>query len=145
MSHHLVILKRPYLDAIVSGRKQIESRFWKTRRAPFGMVDVGDTLFLKASSGPVCATAKVGAVKRFEELDAVRLSEIKRRYNNEIGGSEQYWASKRHCRYGLLVWLKDVRAIPPMRIDKKDWRAWVVLTEREDFGLLQEGIIAVAP
>jgi len=36
-----------------------------------------------------------------------------------------------------LVWLKDVRTIEPVRIHKKDWRAWVVLTEKENFGLLK--------
>jgi hypothetical protein len=36
-----------------------------------------------------------------------------------------------------LVWLEDVKSIKPVRINKKDWRAWVVLTEKEEFGLLK--------
>jgi len=71
-----VILKKPSLAAILDGRKQIESRFTRTRRAFRGRVEAGDRLFLKQSSGP--------------------------------------------------VW-----------IDKKDWRAWVVLSDRKDFGLLR--------
>ena len=54
---HLVILKKPYLEAILSGRKTIESRFTKTKRPPFGQIEAGDRLFLKLSSGPVCGTA----------------------------------------------------------------------------------------
>ena len=53
---HLVILKKPYLNMILEGKKRIELRLHKTRRPAFGHVFAGDRLFLKASSGPVCAT-----------------------------------------------------------------------------------------
>jgi len=138
-NYHLVILKKPYLDAILSGRKQIESRFTKTRRPAFGRVFPGDKLFLKESGGPVCAMATVAAVKNFENLTPRRISEIKQQYHRHIGGSDELWQSKMDSRFGFLVWLKDVRAIEPVRISKKDWRAWVVLTEKENFGLLKIG------
>ena len=51
----------------------------------------------------------------------------------------EYWQKKADCKFGFLVWLKDVRAIEPVRIHKTDWRAWVVLTEKENFGLLKTG------
>lgn len=134
---HLVILKKPYLDAILEDRKQIESRFTRTRQHAFGQVLPGDKLFLKESSGPVCATAIVTAVKNFENLTPEKILEIKHRYKNDITGNDQYWQSKMDCKFALLVWLKDARAIEPVRIHKKDWRAWVVLTEKENFGLLK--------
>ena len=134
---HLVILKKPYLDAILAGRKQIESRFIKTRHHGFGRVGAGDRLFLKLSSGPVCATATAAAVKNFEDLTPEQILGLKHRYNQHIGGDEQYWCSKMNCRFGFLVWLKDVEPIEPVWINKKDWRAWVVLSEKENFGLLK--------
>jgi len=130
-------LKKPYLDAILEGRKQIESRFTKTKRYAFGRTLPGDKLFLKESSGPVCATAIVTAVKKFENLTPEKILEIKKQYNNDIAGSDQYWLSKMDSKFALLVWLKGARAIDPVRIHKKDWRAWVVLTEKENFGLLK--------
>lgn len=136
-NYHLVILKKPYLDLILGGTKRIESRFTKTRRYTFGRILLGDKLFLKVSSGPVCAIATVAAVKNFDNLTPKQILELKQRYNHYIGGSEKYWHSKMSCTFGFLVWLKDVRAIEPVRIRKKDWRAWVVLTEKEDFGLLK--------
>jgi len=136
---HLVILKKPYLDAILASSKTIESRFTKTKRSYFGRVLPGDKLFLKESSGPVCATAKVAAVKNFENLTPQQIIEIKQQYNHYIKGSEEYWRSKADCRFGVLVWLKDVEPIEPVRIRKKDWRAWVVLTVKENFGLLKNG------
>jgi len=138
--YHLVILKKPYLDAILEGQKQIESRFTRTKGYAFGKVLPGDKLFLKVSSGPVYAIATVAAVKNFENLTPTQIIELKQRYNHCIVGSEEYWRSKMNCRFGFLAWLKDARAIEPMRIHKKDWRAWVILTEKEDFGLLKMGL-----
>jgi len=136
-NYHLVILKKPYLDAIFSGRKRIESRLTKTRRYAFGRVLAGDKLFLKLSSGPVCATATVAVAKNFQNLTPKQIIKIKQQYNCYIIGSDEYWRSKSNCRFGFLIWLKDVKSIEPVRISKKDWRAWVVLTEKENFGLLK--------
>ena len=112
--YHLVILKKPYLEAILAGRKKVESRLTKTKRPYFEQVDVGDKLFLKVSSGPVCATATVSAVKTFEDLTPQKITEIKQRYNHLILGAEE-----------------------PVRINKKDWRAWVLLTNKQNFNLLK--------
>jgi hypothetical protein len=131
MTNHLVILKKPYLDAILAGQKRIESHYVS------GGVLPGDKLFLKVSSGPVCATATVAAVKNFQNLTPKQIIEIKEQYNHYIKGSNEYWQSKSDCRFGFLVWLEDVKSIKPVQINKKDWRAWVVLTKKEDFGLLK--------
>jgi len=139
-NYHLVILKKPYLDAILAGRKKVESRFTRARRYAFGRVLAGDKLFLKESSGLVCATAAVAVVKNFENLTPKQIIEIKQQYNHDIIGSDEYWRSKSNCRFGFLVWLKDVKSIEPVRIHKKDWRGWVVLTEKENFGLLKMDI-----
>ena len=133
---HLAILKKPYLDAILDGRKPVESRFTITKRSPFGQIYPGDKIFFKQSSGPVCATASVVKVKSFENLTPAKVLEIKAKYNHLILGSDEYWQSKSCCRFGLLVWLKDVKPIEPVMINKKDWRAWVVLNSRENYGLL---------
>jgi len=137
-NHHLVILKKPYLEAIIEGQKRVESRFTKTRRPHFGQIYPGDEIFLKLSSGPVCATATAAAVKYFENLTPKQILQLKQRYNHLICGSDNYWQSKAGCKFGFLVWLESVRAIKPICISKRDWRAWVVLTERENFGLLKK-------
>jgi ASC-1-like (ASCH) protein len=134
-NYHLVILKKPYLDAILAGRKTIESRLTRTRHHFFGQVQAGDKLFLKVSSGPVCAAATVAAVKCFENLTPQQIGDIKRRYNHYIQADEQYWQSKADCRFGFLARLKNIEPIEPRQIRKKDWRAWVVLTAKENFGL----------
>jgi ASC-1-like (ASCH) protein len=139
-NHHLVILKKPYLDAILAGRKTIESRFLKTRHSPFGRVAAGDRLFLKVSSGPVCATAVVAAAENFENLTPKQIAAIKEKHNCQICGSDEYWQNIADCRFGILAWLKDVKTIKPVYISKKDWRGWVVLTDKKNFGLLKSNI-----
>ena len=77
MNHHLAILKKQYLDAILAGRKTIESRLYQTKQKWLSQVNTGDKIFLKASSGPVMATAIVDKVKYFENLTAGRLLKCK--------------------------------------------------------------------
>jgi ASC-1-like (ASCH) protein len=106
MNHyHLVILKRPYLRAILESRKKIELRLLRSRHHGFARVFDGDKLFLKESSGPVCATAAVEAVKNYENLTPEKILEIKQQYNHQIGGIDEYWQSKMDCKFGFLVWL----------------------------------------
>jgi ASC-1-like (ASCH) protein len=134
---HLVIVKKEYVEAILDGRKTIESRFTMNRRAYWKKILYGDRLFIKQSSGPVYAVAEVTKVRYYEGLTAKRVEQIKKKYNHLISGEDEYWRSKRNCRYSVLVWLGKVEPIEPVWIDKRDWRAWVVLTEQENFGLLK--------
>lgn len=136
MNHHLVILKKPYLERILSGQKTIELRLTRSKHPAFRRVAPGDRLFLKISAGPVCATATVAQVKYYEDLTPERIVDIKQRYNDQIMGGDAIWQAKMDCRYGFLVWPTEIRRIEPIRIDKKDWRAWVVLASGKDFGLL---------
>jgi ASC-1-like (ASCH) protein len=136
MNYHLVILKKPYIDALLAGRKTIESRFYQTRHKWLSQVNPGDKLFLKASSGPVMATATVSSVKNFDNLTPRQITELKEQFNQQILGDEQYWREKTSSRFGILVWLKDIKPITPRFIRKFDWRAWVVLSKTEHFGLI---------
>lgn len=136
MNTHLVILKKAYLDLVLSGEKTIESRLTRAKTAAFGRVQVGDTLFLKASGGPVGATAAVAEVKYYPNLTRSQIVRIRQRYGREIGGSDAIWEALMDRKCGFLVWLADVRPIEPVRIEKKDCRAWVVLRVGKDFGLL---------
>ena len=140
---HLVILRKEYVEAILKGRKTIESRFTMNRREYWKKILYGDRLFIKQSSGPVCATAEVMKVQYYEGLTVERIEQIKKKYNHLISGEDEYWRSKKDCRYGVLVWLGKVEPIEPVRIDKRDWRAWVVLSKKEDFGLLSNSTLSI--
>jgi len=119
MRKHLAIVKSKYLKALIDGQKTIEARLTKTRRQPFGQIDVGDFVYLKRASGPICATAKVAEVKIYENLDSSEIGKIKKLYNKQICGNEAYWQSKSDSRYALLVCLKGIKKIAPVNINKK--------------------------
>jgi ASC-1-like (ASCH) protein len=136
MNHHLAILKKQYLNAILAGRKTIESRLYQTKQKWLSQVKAGDKIFLKVTSGHVMATATVDKVKYFGNLTTEQIAQMQKQYNKQILGDEQYWQEKANSRYGVLVWLKDVQPIPHLSIKKLDWRAWVVLTPKENFGLV---------
>ena len=136
-NYHLAILKQSYLNAILEGSKVVESRLTKTRRAPLGRIEAGDKIFFKVSSGAVCAVGVVADVKSFTCLTPAKVVELKEQYNHLVLGDDDYWVGKADSKFAVLVWLKDVRVIEPIRISKKDWRAWVVLTEKNNFGLLE--------
>jgi len=138
VNYHLVILKKAYLDLILDGTKSVELRLTKTRCAPSGQISIGDKLFLKISSGPVCARATVNRIKEFTNLTKEKMNKLKKQYNHLICGRDDYWQKKGECSFGVLVWLKDVRPIEPVEINKKDWRAWVILTKALNYGLLKK-------
>lgn len=74
-------------------------------------------------------------------LTPQKICQIKRRYGDKIAGEQNYWLSISRCSYCSLIWLEDVRQIRPIRINKKDRRSWVILTKKEDFGLLKANFI----
>jgi ASC-1-like (ASCH) protein len=132
---HLVILKKHYLDKILDGSKTVESRLLKAAFAPFGFVSAGDRLFFKQSSGPVCAVAQAADVREFRDLTPAKISALKAEFNHLVLGGDDYWNLKSDSRFAIFIWLKDIKRIKPVWINKKDWRAWVVLTDRDNFGL----------
>ena len=137
-NYHLVILKKPYMDAILAGRKTIESRFTRSRYSFISRVQKGDMLFLKESAGPVRGKARVSRARHFEDLTPAKMNDIKKQYSKNILGSDEHWKGKAGCRFGFLAWLEDVRPMKPTEIEKRDWRSWVVLTPEENFGLLKD-------
>jgi len=84
----------------------------------------------------VVARAQAATIKQFSELTPQAIAKLKTEYNARIGGDDEYWQLKADSKYATLIKLKNVETIPPRRIYKKDWRAWVVLKKPNDFGLL---------
>ena len=133
---HLAILKRPYLNAVIDHSKTIEMRLTKTRTVPFGRITKGDRLYLKASAGPILATATVARVLEKQNLTPKRIAALQNRYNKHICAPPAHWAAKADCKYACLIWLKDVIPMTtPRNIQKRDQRPWVILTKEENFNL----------
>ena len=130
---HVAILKPGYIDAILDGRKTIESRLTKTMQPPHGKIMEGERLFLKASGGPFMATAIAGGVLSFTDLDPVAVQQLREQYDEPICGDDAYWDTKRDSKYATLIELTKVEPIavgPPYKVAYM--KAWYVLDEDRD-------------
>lgn len=125
---HLAIVDRVTAQRLLSGQKRIESRFSKSRRAPFGRVVRGDILLFKLSGGQTLGMSEAMLVKEYDRLDRDALDRIRRRHGKWICAPEAYWRARRFCRYGTLIWLGPLRPPPEsFRPPRQYGNGWVVL------------------
>jgi len=127
MQHHLAILYRTYVDAILAGEKSIECRLSRMGNIPQSVVQPGDLIWFKERSGPVRAVASAKLVRRFDRLNPDRVDWLRRRVNPGVAAPASFWRQYRDARVGVLIWLDNVCALTPFWVRKNDRRAWVVL------------------
>jgi hypothetical protein len=126
--HHLVVLHKRYLNALLAGVKRIECRLSAVKRSPYGAVAPGDLLWLKLPSRPVHAVARAGACRYRELHRACDLEELARRHADLIRAEPAFFAgAARWARFASLIWIETILAIRPLAVSKSDKRAWVVL------------------
>jgi hypothetical protein len=126
---HLAVFVEPYLQYVLDGKKTVESRFGIHRRPPFGHVREGDILLLKRSGGPVTGICLVGQVW-FYELDPKSWRKIKQEFSISLCAQDpDFWHQRRAASFATLMLIKDVRAVTPFDIPKKDRRGWVMLKD----------------
>ncbi len=104
-AEHVAIVTPQLGAALAAGRKRIESRFFTTRRVPFGRVARHDTIHFKLSGGPVIGRCRVARVVFYRDLTPGGIDAIRRRYNHAILAPRSYWQARRNSRYGVLIWL----------------------------------------
>ena len=129
MQHHLAILAKGWIDPILEGAKTIESRFTKVRCAPYGKVNTGDLVYMKACRGPVKGHFTVAAV--YNLTDAI----VDQIYDKH---SEKILVNTCDCdtpplkwyfsRYATLIHVTDVVAYGnPFPYKQKGRSAWLLL------------------
>ena len=134
MKYHLGVFTHGWIDLILEGWKTIESRFTKTRCAPFGLVQEGDVLYLKESGGHILGMATVAKVETFEDLTPEKKQALFKEhhraifYNIWIQSIDEMPEKWKTAKHATLIHLKDVvRFKTPVAFKKNDRRAWVVL------------------
>lgn len=127
---HLAVLTEPYLSLLILELKTIESRFSKTRRAPWQCVSSGDLILLKRLSGPVVGLAEVGTVWECEIGGDRPLTGIRAEFGKRICAEEAFWAGCNQARYATLMQIRRICAVKDIQCDKRDRRGWVVLRGR---------------
>jgi len=115
------------LDKIISGDKVVEGRFHQVKTIPFGRVNEGDVIFLKETSGPVKGYITVKNVKYYAHPSIMTIGEILEKYGDKLCIDQSFRDKALRANYITLIFIDKVYAITPIRISKRDRRAWVVL------------------
>jgi hypothetical protein len=124
---HLAILAEPFLSLVLEGRKTIESRFTRTRCAPFDRIRRGDIIMLKQVGGPVRGLA-LAKEAWFFDLHHRSIETIRRQYYRPICADDEFWEQKRGASYATLIELAEAVSIGAIPFSKRDRRGWVSLT-----------------
>lgn len=135
---HLAIVnkKRKIIKKILQKEKIIESRWYKTKRAPWNKINKNDTIYFKNSGEPVIIKAIVDKVIYFSDLNIEKLKYILNTYHKEIGFNKDkikscvdLYCDKKYC---ILVFLKNPKEIKPFQIDKTGFglmSAWITIND----------------
>jgi hypothetical protein len=126
---HLGVFIEPFLEAILDGRKTIESRFGVHRSPPFDRVQPGDLILLKRSGGPVVGIALAGEATYYH-LDSDVLEDIRERFATQIyAEDDEFWNARAQKRFASLIEIDEVTKIETLSIEKRDRRGWVTYAE----------------
>jgi hypothetical protein len=122
---HLAVFVGPYLEAILDGRKTVESRFTVHRCTPYGRVQRGDIIILKKSGGPVIGLALAGKAEYYELTPSV-FNELRSRFARQLfAEDDDFWTLRAEKRFATLIEIDDTVQIDTLAIDKRDRRGWV--------------------
>jgi hypothetical protein len=113
---------------------------------PWGKIAVGDTVWMKWSSGPIVARARVAGFRQIENCtpDALRLTTAGYRLH-ELEG---YWSSLPSHFFGMTIYLdrEEWLETPVEPAARSRGESWVILkNEREEIQWLRAGTKPVSP
>lgn len=136
---HLAIMNPSWklINKILSGEKKIESRWYKSKIAPWNRIKEGEIVYFKDAGKAVTAKAEVEKVLQFEQYTLGQLGELIKKYGGKGGicfpGSyDSTLAWTKDKKYCLLVFLKNAQKIEPFKIDKTGFGnacAWICVDE----------------
>ena len=129
---HLAILKRSWnlTEKIATGKKKIESRWYKQKRAPWNKIKPEETIYFKNSGEPVTMTASVEKVLQFSGLTPKKVRKIISDYKGLIAiqNPRESYEMNKDKKYCMLIYLKNPKKIQPFNINKAGYgnmSAWI--------------------
>ncbi|MCX6774696.1 MAG: hypothetical protein NTY99_01240 [DPANN group archaeon] len=131
---HLAIMRKSWklTEKILSGKKKIESRWYKARYAPWDKIKAGETIYFKDSGEPVTIKAEVEKVLQFSGLTSEKVKQILNDYGGEDGimieDIPKFFELFKDKKYCMLIFLKNPQEIEPFKINKTGFglmSAWI--------------------
>ena len=122
---HFAIMNEPYLGALVSGEKTVESRFSRNRIDPWMRVGEDDLVLFARSGGVIAGSFFVKQAMYFD-LSMDRVSKLYD-YSSQICSwlSPTFWEERAAARFATLLSVADVETCEEFRLRKRDQRAWI--------------------
>jgi hypothetical protein len=124
---HIAIMRQPYLDYVLSGRKTIESRLTQNRMAPFQTAHTGDLVLFKESGGPIRGLAIVAKVEFFNVKGITELVGVVADRLPGLAFEAGYLESKLGSKYVSFLYLEKVAALPSFAFAKRSRQSWVTI------------------
>jgi len=133
---HVAIMRESWglTEKILTREKNIESRWYQTRRAPWDKIKKGDVVYFKNSGEPVTIKAEVGKVLQFSHLTRAKVKEILKKYGKDDGLTKEnipeFFSRFKDKKYCILIFLKNPRNVKPFEINKKGFGAmssWITV------------------
>ena len=121
---HVAIMKKSWglTQKILSGQKKIESRWYKSKCAPWEKIGKDDVVYFKDSGEPVSIKAEVEKVVSFSDLTPEKVGQILDEYGKDDGIEKnkikEFFELFKNKNYCLLIFLKNPAKIEPFEIDK---------------------------
>jgi ASC-1-like (ASCH) protein len=96
-----------FTEKIIGGRKKVESRWYRTRRKPWGVIRAGDTVYFKDSGEPVTVCAEASKIIQYSNLSPKKIREILKIFGKKIGiepeESREFFDNLKHNKYCVLI------------------------------------------
>ena len=135
---HLAIMKKSWglTQKILSGKKKIESRWYKSKYPPWDRIKSGEIVYFKDSGNPVTIKTEVEKVIQFSNLNPNKVQEILERYGDEDGIENEkipvFFEKFKDKRYCMLIFLKNPQKIEPFEINKRGFglmASWICIDD----------------
>ena len=141
---HLAIMRKSWglTEKILDGRKNIESRWYKSKYPPWDKIEPGDKVYFKDSGCPVSIVTEVKEVKQFPDLSKEKVMKILEEYGSDDGIEkekiQEFYEMFKDKKYCILIFLKNARKIEPFKISKKGFgmmASWIVVYDINELKL----------
>lgn len=124
MTKHLAIFSQEHVLGLFDGTKTIEVRVSQKRIPPFGVVSIGDLVYIKPTGKEIIGQFKIKKIVSFEGISSEDWKVIESIYNQKLD-----LKNKQGIKYLTLIFIDQVEKFitPPIKIKKSDQRGWVIL------------------
>ena len=141
---HIAIMnpKWQMLKKVENGEKTIESRWYSRRFAPWGNIEIGDTIYFKGNYKVISLKAEVSEVKQIDNLTPEIVKQILNEYHQQLGIDsvqiEHYYQMFKEKKYCILIYIANPKHIKPFILNRAGlgyMTSWICFRSLKDIKL----------